>query len=240
MTFPIVSQNQAGDLVTNSIAIANGTQNDHASVIKLVRTYQGDIEDFGLLDFKSESTGGRPTEFALLNEQQATLLLTYMRNSEIVRNFKKALVKAFYENRKQASFVALPDFTSPAAAARAWADEVEAKQAALAQLEAAKPAITFVDKYVDGTGLKTFREVCKLLQANEGRFREFLADNKVMYRLNGSWVPYQNHIDAGRLMVKTGISERNGHAFTEVKFTPKGVNWVAGEWGKHQIQSEVA
>ena len=83
--------------VTTSLAIAEGTENDHASVIKLVRAYQSDLEEFGLLDFKSESTGGRPTEYAILNEQQSTLILTYMRNSEIVRAFKKRLVKSFYE-----------------------------------------------------------------------------------------------------------------------------------------------
>ena len=89
------------ELVTSTLAIAEGTELDHASVIKLVRTYVKDLEEFGLLDFKSESSGGRPTEFALLNEQQATLLITYMRNNSIVRAFKMCLVKAFYEMRSQ-------------------------------------------------------------------------------------------------------------------------------------------
>lgn len=86
-----------GDAVTTTIAVAQGTQNDHASVIKLVRSYQADLEEFGLLDFKSESTGGRPTEYAFLTEPQATLLLTFMRNTEIVRAFKKKLVREFWE-----------------------------------------------------------------------------------------------------------------------------------------------
>lgn len=86
-----------GQVVTTTLAIAKGTRNDHASVIKLVRSYQSDLEEFGLLDFKSESTGGRPTEYAFLNEPQATLLLTYMRNTEIVRAFKKKLVREFWE-----------------------------------------------------------------------------------------------------------------------------------------------
>lgn len=86
-----------GDAVTTTLAVALGTQNDHASVIKLVRSYQADLEEFGLLDFKSESTGGRPTEYAFLTEPQATLLLTFMRNTEIVRAFKKKLVREFWE-----------------------------------------------------------------------------------------------------------------------------------------------
>ena len=86
-----------GDAVTTTLVIADGTFSDHASVIKLVRTYQADLEEFGLLDFKSESTGGRPTEYAFLNEPQSTLLLTYMRNTDIVRAFKKKLVREFWD-----------------------------------------------------------------------------------------------------------------------------------------------
>ncbi len=98
MTIVIIKD---GDAVTTTLAIAEGTFNDHASVIKLVRTYQADLEEFGLLDFKSESTGGRPTEYAFLNEPQSTLLLTYMRNTDIVRAFKKKLVREFWEMVQQ-------------------------------------------------------------------------------------------------------------------------------------------
>ncbi|MCP1446420.1 phage regulator Rha-like protein [Pseudomonas sp. GGS8] len=93
-----------GEAVTTTLAIAKGCKVDHASVIKLVRTYQADLEEFGLLDFKSESTGGRPTEFALLNEQQSTLIMTYMRNGPVVREFKKTLVKAFWSLVRGQSF----------------------------------------------------------------------------------------------------------------------------------------
>ncbi|MBC8994953.1 Rha family transcriptional regulator [Pseudomonas sp. N40(2020)] len=98
MTIVIIKD---GDAVTTTLAIAKGTLSDHASVIKLVRTYQSDLEEFGLLDFKSESTGGRPTEYAFLNEPQSTLLLTYMRNTDIVRAFKKKLVREFWEMVQQ-------------------------------------------------------------------------------------------------------------------------------------------
>lgn len=90
--------------VTTTIAIAEGTKVDHASVIKLVRTYREDLEEFGLVRFEIRPRlegqhGGGATEYAELNEQQATLILTYMRNSEIVRAFKKRLVKEFWEMR---------------------------------------------------------------------------------------------------------------------------------------------
>jgi len=39
----------------------------------------------------------------ILNEQQATLLITYLRNTEPVKEFKKNLVKAFFEMRDELS-----------------------------------------------------------------------------------------------------------------------------------------
>ena len=56
-----------------------------------------------------------------------------------------------------------------------------------------------------------------------------------MYLLGGDWVPYQAHIEAGRFEIKAGLAEHDekSHAFKQSKFTPKGVEWVAGEYAKH-------
>ena len=101
------------------------------------------------------------------------------------------------------------------------------------QLALAAPKVAFVDKYVQATGLFTFREVAKLLTANEARFREFLIDSKVMYYLGKKLTAYKNHEDAGRFAVKTDTA-KNGHDYRQTFFTPKGVHWVAGQWAKHQ------
>lgn len=85
--------------MTTSLAIAEGTENTHESVIKLVRKYVEDLQEFGTFGFEIQKSGGRPTEVAFLNEPQATLLITFLRNSEIVVRFKVALVKAFFEMR---------------------------------------------------------------------------------------------------------------------------------------------
>lgn len=104
------------------------------------------------------------------------------------------------------------------------------------QLALAAPKVEFVDKFVQAsTGSKGFREVCKLLNANEAEFRCFLIDRGVMYRLGGKWMPYAQHLDAGRFEVKAGVA-KNDHAYNTAKFTAKGVEWIAGEWAKYQLR----
>ena len=115
--------------------------------------------------------------------------------------------------------------------------ESERERLALAeQVEAAKPAVEFVQRYADSTGTKGFRQVAKLLGANENLFREFLIEQKILYRLNGELTPHAPHIDAGRFCVKAGTAQNSGHAFNSARFTPKGVTWVAGEWAKWQLK----
>lgn len=87
---------------TDSMVIATGTNNQHESVVRIIKKYQKDFEDYGRLEFSDFKSGkrGRPTKLYYLNEEQATLLVTYLENSEIVRAFKKNLVHQFFEMRK--------------------------------------------------------------------------------------------------------------------------------------------
>lgn len=93
-----------GEAVTSTVTVARETDNEHASVIALVRRYLADFGEFGGVRFQIEpfetAGGAQSREIALLNEQQATLLLTYMRNTSIVRDFKKRLVKEFWRLAK--------------------------------------------------------------------------------------------------------------------------------------------
>ncbi|WP_288075082.1 phage antirepressor KilAC domain-containing protein [Pseudomonas sp.] len=113
--------------------------------------------------------------------------------------------------------------------------ELEQSQA---QLAIAAPKAEFVDRYVESTGNLGFRQVAKLLKVKETDLREFLICNKVMYRLAGVMTPYADHIDAGRFVVKAGMAEHgdSSHAYSQAKFTPKGVEWLAGELAKHEAK----
>ncbi len=62
-----------------------------------VTSHKKEFESFGLLvAYQTESTGGRPERHYRLNEPQATFLMTLLKNTPIVLEFKKELVRQFY------------------------------------------------------------------------------------------------------------------------------------------------
>ncbi len=97
----LVITNESGHSVTTSTAIADGVEMPHRSVIQLIRQRINDLETFGRVAFEIapfKTAGGQQTrEVALLNEHQSTLLMTFLRNSPLVVEFKTRLVKAFFE-----------------------------------------------------------------------------------------------------------------------------------------------
>lgn len=90
------------DVFTNSKVIAEGTDNQHESVVAIIRKYESDIADFGKIDFSDLKSGkrGQPERVYYLNEEQATFVITLLRNSKVVVKFKKELVRQFYAMRK--------------------------------------------------------------------------------------------------------------------------------------------
>lgn len=103
--------------------------------------------------------------------------------------------------------------------------DFDKKSAELAQAES---KVDFVNRYVSASGdLLSFRQVAKLLGVKEADFRDFLQEQKIMYRLGKGWIPYERHLTADRFENKVGISRANRCAFTQVFFTPKGFVWIA-------------
>lgn len=108
---------KGNDVFTDSWVIAEGTGNSHRAIKSIVNKYSDDFKEFGKLSYHSKWFGNEKQkkvfsdnlkgvsrektkiEVILLNEPQATLLITYLRNTEQVRRFKKNLVFEFYRMR---------------------------------------------------------------------------------------------------------------------------------------------
>lgn len=89
---------------TLSSIVAECTNLQHHTITKTIRKHQARFEQFGKVGFKIQAMeSGQNTKDYILNEQQATLLVTFLKNTEQVANFKTNLVKAFFEMREELS-----------------------------------------------------------------------------------------------------------------------------------------
>lgn len=87
---------------TTSKVVADLTGVSHRYVKKQITQRANELKQFGLLvAHATESTGGRPEEIICLNEEQATLLITFMKNTPVVIAFKTELVRQFFAMREE-------------------------------------------------------------------------------------------------------------------------------------------
>lgn len=90
---------------TTSDVIAEFAGVKHHAIQQLIVKHESDFAGFGQVAFEMRpvtySRGTNYEKIYHLNEEQATLLLTYLKNTERVRAFKKELVRQFYAMRRE-------------------------------------------------------------------------------------------------------------------------------------------
>lgn len=89
--------------ITDTFIISEKYQVAHLSVTKLIDKYKSDFEEFGkLVSFEMTLNKSQRTSKAYeLNEGHFYLLVTYMKNTEIARFYKKEFIKAFLFQKKE-------------------------------------------------------------------------------------------------------------------------------------------
>lgn len=225
-----VMNNQAVTMSSREIAGLTGSL--HANVKRSAeRLVVAGILTYPLDEFPFEHNGNTYTEYRF-NKRDSLVLV-----ARLSPEFTAKIVDRWQELEDELQPKIPQSYTEALRLAADLNEQLEEKSRAL---ELAAPKAEFVDRYVDTTGSMTFRQVCKLLKVKEPEFRLFLQENKIMYRLNGSWAAYQCHIDAGRFEIKTGTSQTNNHSFSMARFTSKGVKWIAGLWGASLVEGVIA
>lgn len=90
---------------TTSDIIAEYARVSHHAVQQMIGKYEAQFKAFGLLAFEmravKKARGIKHEKLYHLNEQQATLLITFLRNTEPVLRFKTELVRQFYVMRAE-------------------------------------------------------------------------------------------------------------------------------------------
>lgn len=108
---------------------------------------------------------------------------------------------------------ALPNFLDPAAAARAWADEVDAKHIAVAkvaqlqnQIAQQAPAVAGLDRIANAAGAICISDAAKVLQLQPSKLTDLLLAKKWVYYRPGKpgYLAYQDRLQSGNLKHKLG------------------------------------
>ena len=90
---------------TTSEVVAERTGMSYRSVQRLIEKHLPELQRFGRVRFEitpSQTKGGvQNKKVYRLNMHQATLLTTFMRNNEVVTEFKVELVRQFYAMREE-------------------------------------------------------------------------------------------------------------------------------------------
>lgn len=88
---------------TTSDVIAEMTGNSYRSVQRIIEKQSDRLSRFGRVRFEitpTQTKGGVQNKKVYhLNEQQATLLITFLKNTDVVADFKVELVRQFYAMR---------------------------------------------------------------------------------------------------------------------------------------------
>lgn len=92
---PLVALSEDGELRASTEAIARGYGVQHKNVLALFEKYAEKFATLGTFAFETRRTAGTPVRFVLLNQPQSMFLLTLMRNTAKVVDFKLALTQEF-------------------------------------------------------------------------------------------------------------------------------------------------
>lgn len=86
---------------TTSEIVAECAEVQHETIQRLIRKHLNEFEEFSKVRFEIRPLpSGQKAKIYHLNEQQATLLITFLKNTAPVVEFKKNLVKAFFKMRE--------------------------------------------------------------------------------------------------------------------------------------------
>ncbi|MFA0812956.1 phage antirepressor KilAC domain-containing protein [Microbulbifer epialgicus] len=215
---------------TTSLAIAEGVQRPHKNIIELIRQHREDFEAFGPLTFetrviRSDGKGGQKAEIAILNEHQATTLITFMRNIGVVKEFKKRLVKAFFDMRDELNR-RKPENLSRMDILKMAMDSEQERVRLEGEIVEQRPKVEFYDEFVNRDGLFGLQNAGRALHQPPNKFIQWLKQTYLFYQ-GGALVAKARYIQQGLFETKTEII--NDKPRPQTWITPKGLQYFASK-----------
>lgn len=235
----LIAFNPADALTMSSREIAELVESRHDSVKRTIeRCSERGVFTLPPMEetsFKGSDGRGQTVSVYKLDKRASLIVV-----AQLCPEFTAAVVDRWQQLEAQASKVTvlLPNFENPLAAARAWIEAMEQKEAAesAAKLSAqhlalAAPKIEALERIAAGDENLTLTQAAKVLGIKREALTQWMNANGWVYRLNGSWVAYDAQIRTGRLVYKEArYTDEKTNQLTFRPYchiTPKGIAWLA-------------
>ena len=192
-----------------SVEIAEVTGKQHAHIMRDIRNLldRGVNEsNFGLVEYKDKKGEARPM-YELTPKGCLILASGYdpVLREKIVNKLDE------YQQKERANMLQLPDFTNPAEAARAWAQEYEQKTTLMienkrleeeniqlaVENQELKNDKNYLDLIMRSKALLTISQIAQDYGMSGKALNKKLADMGIQYSINGQWILYAKYKDCG-------------------------------------------
>lgn len=201
-------------VVVDSRSVAKNFNKEHRNVVRdienLVRKDVLKIEHM-FQQVELPDSYGRMQKSYYMNRDGFSLLVMGFTGKEAIE-WKLKYIEAFNEmEKKLKNPLALPNFSNPAEAARAWADQFEKRKQAEALNEANRPKVIFAEAVSASHSSILIGDLAKILRGNgvnigQRRLFQWMRDHGYLIKQKGASynMPTQRAMDMGLFRVKEG------------------------------------
>ena len=226
---------QITEKMMSSREIAELCNKEHRNVCRDIDTLNESYAQMGLLKVEQghytlQNTGSQQHRQFLLSKEQTIDLITGYR-ADIRIRINRRWAELEQQVNQSSPVIALPDFTNPVEAARAFADQYEAKQIAQEQLAIAQPKAAALDFISTAINSLNARDTAKTLGIQPQKFNKWCIAHNWMYRDSKDKLQMcSNRLQQGFMEQRSVTyfdSSNNVKATTQPLFTAKGLTRLA-------------
>jgi Rha family phage regulatory protein len=144
---------------------------------------------------------------------------------QLLLGYKEQAIEPQETIKVQSPTHKLPDFTNPAEAARAWADQYEGRMLAEETIKVQAPTIESFDHSINEEVYFTIPEVAMMLGTPRKSLINYLVESEWFFWIGDKIEPYPDMEGSGLMEFKAGVF-KDGYSFDQAYVTPKGLDYI--------------